>query len=90
LHNLPLDQLKIDKSFIQGISNGQGKTVIVDTIIGMAKHLGFGVIAEGVEHQVELNFLKKSGCIQYQGYLFSRPLPADAFFSFASQIYQHV
>ena len=90
LHNLPLDQLKIDKSFIQGISNGQGKTVIVDTIIGMAKHLGFGVIAEGVEHQVELDFLKKSGCIQYQGYLFSRPLPVDAFFSFASQIYQHV
>ncbi len=82
LHNLPLDQLKIDKSFVQGISNGHGKTVIVDTIIAMAKHLGFGVIAEGVENQVELEFLKNSGCLQYQGYYFSPPLPSEAFLTF--------
>jgi diguanylate cyclase (GGDEF)-like protein len=82
LHNLPLDQLKIDKSFVQGISNGQGKTVIIDTIIAMAKYLGFSVIAEGVEHSMELEFLQASGCLQYQGYYFSPPLPSAAFLTY--------
>ena len=87
LHHLPLDQLKIDQSFVQGISNGQGKTVIIDTIIAMAKHLGFGVMAEGVENQVELDFLATSGCLQYQGFYFSRPLPAHEFVGFFNTQY---
>jgi EAL domain-containing protein (putative c-di-GMP-specific phosphodiesterase class I) len=56
--------------------------VIVDTIIAMVKHLGFGVIAEGVEHKIELDFLQASGCLEYQCYYFSRPLTSEAFLSF--------
>jgi len=54
-------------------------TVIVDTIIAMTRHLQLEVIAEGVENQAQLDFLRKKGCRRFQGYYFSAPLPADEF-----------
>jgi len=53
--------------------------VIVQTIIAMANKLGMEVIAEGVETQAQLSFLKKNGCLLFQGYLFSKPIPIDQF-----------
>ena len=79
LKRLPVDQLKIDKSFVQDISTDPNDAAIVETIIAMAKHLGLDVVAEGVETEEELVFLDSQGCEAYQGYYFSRPVPVDDF-----------
>jgi diguanylate cyclase (GGDEF)-like protein/PAS domain S-box-containing protein len=76
---LPLDVLKIDKSFIDDIPFLQSDMTITATIIAMAHHLGFKVLAEGVETAEQLAFLQKHGCDSYQGYLYSKPLPASDF-----------
>jgi diguanylate cyclase (GGDEF)-like protein/PAS domain S-box-containing protein len=78
LHRLPLDQLKIDRSFTQGLAKGSRFASIVSTIIILAGNLGLTVVAEGVETVTELNFLRDNDCTTFQGYYFSRPLtPAD-------------
>jgi diguanylate cyclase (GGDEF)-like protein len=79
LTQLPMDQLKIDQSFVRNIGVKPGDAIIVQTIIGMAKNLGMEVIAEGVETLAQLEFLGLAGCQNYQGYLFSKPLPLAAF-----------
>jgi diguanylate cyclase (GGDEF)-like protein/PAS domain S-box-containing protein len=79
LHCLPLDQLKIDRSFTQGLARGSRFASIVSTIIILADSLGLTVIAEGVETITELNFLVENNCTTFQGYYFSRPLPAADF-----------
>jgi diguanylate cyclase (GGDEF)-like protein/PAS domain S-box-containing protein len=79
LKKLPLDQLKIDRAFVRDITTDPNDAVIVETIISMAKHLQFRVIAEGVETEAQLNFLTEKGCKEYQGYYFSRPEPAVKF-----------
>ena len=76
---LPLDQLKIDQSFVRDINSNDNSTVIVETIIDMAKHLGLFVIAEGVETAEQLAFLVERGCHGYQGYFFSKPLTEEEF-----------
>ncbi len=73
----PLDVLKIDQSFIQGLPDDKACTVISEAIIHMARGLTLDVVAEGVETEQQLNFLKKYDCIHVQGYLFSRPATAD-------------
>lgn len=79
LKQLPLDQLKIDQSFVRDISTDPNDAVMVKTIIDMAKNFRLNVIAEGVETQAQLEFLKQNGCMAYQGYLFSKPVPIDQF-----------
>ncbi|WP_026604100.1 EAL domain-containing protein [Methylomonas sp. 11b] len=79
LTKLPIDQLKIDQSFVRNITLSQSDAVIVQTIIGMADNLGIESIAEGVETEEQLRFLEQQGCHLYQGYLFGRPVPLADF-----------
>ena len=75
----PLDILKIDKSFIDDIPFSQSDMAIAATIIAMGHHLGFKVLAEGVENLEQLAFLREHGCDMYQGYFCSKPIPAGEF-----------
>jgi len=77
LQRLPLDQLKIDQSFVRDVVDDQSGASIARTIIALAKSLHIDVIAEGVETGAQRDFLASSGCHAYQGYYFSRPLPLD-------------
>lgn len=77
LKRFPVNTLKIDKSFVQDITNEPDDRSIVDTIINMSRSLKLKVIAEGVETQEQLQFLKDLECDQMQGFLFSRPLPPE-------------
>jgi diguanylate cyclase (GGDEF)-like protein len=79
LSRLPLDQIKIDQSFVRNIGLQTADEVIVQTIIGMARNLGLNVIAEGVETEEQLAFLRHHGCATFQGYLFGRPEPLNEF-----------
>ena len=79
LSNLQLDQLKIDQSFIREIPDDPNACAITRTIIALGKTLGLSVIAEGVENEAQRDFLHRSGCGLYQGYLMSWPLPIDKF-----------
>jgi len=79
LKKLPLDQIKIDQSFVRDIASDPNDAAIVQTIIAMANTLGFNVIAEGVENEVQREFLELRGCTHYQGYLFGRPMPIEQF-----------
>jgi len=77
LKQLPINTLKIDKSFIDNISTNSREKAIVDGIIQLAQKIGLDVIAEGVETKEQIQLLKQMGCNQIQGYYFSKPLPAD-------------
>ena len=79
LKRLPLDQLKIDQSFIRDLENDGNDRAIVRTIIAMANSLNLEVIAEGVETEKQKELLINKGCFNYQGYLFSKPLPLKMF-----------
>lgn len=79
LKSLPLDQIKIDQSFVRDISTDPNDEVMVKAIIDMAKNFRLNVIAEGVETESQLAFLKQNGCMAYQGYLFSEPVPIEQF-----------
>ena len=79
LKNLPLDQLKIDQSFISDVLDGANNATIAKVVISLAETLGLDVIAEGVETESQRQFLLDNGCRKFQGYLFSRPLTIDAF-----------
>jgi len=76
LKQLPLDRLKIDKSFVSDITTNINDAHIVKTIIGMSHNLGLELIAEGVETKEEMDFLIENGCDDFQGYYFARPMPA--------------
>ncbi|MRV70401.1 EAL domain-containing protein [Duganella sp. FT92W] len=79
LKRLPLDQLKIDKSFVHDLATDSNDQAIVLTIIAMARSLKLDVIAEGVETEAQRALLERLGCHRYQGYLFGRPMTAPAF-----------
>lgn len=85
LTRLPLDQLKIDQSFVHNIGVQATDALIVQTIIGMAQSLGIDVIAEGVETDAQRAFLERHGCKLWQGYLFSRPVPIKEFEEYLQQ-----
>lgn len=78
LRTIPIDQLKIDKTFIENIDFNRSDEVIIKAIIAMAGSLDLEVVAEGVETQIQLNFLESQNCKRFQGYYFSKPLKAKA------------
>ncbi len=79
LRRLPLSTLKIDRSFVADVTTSSDAAAIADTIIAMAHRLNLNVVAEGVEEEAQLRFLRERGCEMMQGYYFSKPLPADEF-----------
>ncbi|MEY8214721.1 MAG: GGDEF domain-containing phosphodiesterase, partial [Colwellia sp.] len=79
LKKLPLYQLKIDQSFVRDLGIDSNDEIIVKTIISMAHSLGLNVIAEGVEIETQQQYLISQGCTNFQGYLFSKPIPIDEF-----------
>jgi diguanylate cyclase (GGDEF)-like protein/PAS domain S-box-containing protein len=79
LKRLPLDQLKIDQSFVRDVLSNPDDAAIARTIVALAHSLGMEVIAEGVETEAQYAFLFENGCYAYQGYLFSRPVTQDKF-----------
>jgi EAL domain-containing protein (putative c-di-GMP-specific phosphodiesterase class I) len=83
LKRFPLDTLKIDRSFMESVPQNSEATAIVSTILAMARTLGLGVVAEGVETEEQLEFLRALNCPRYQGYLLGRAMPADEFAALA-------
>ncbi len=79
LNRLSIDELKIDKAFVDVIPKDGNKSIVLDTIIAMGKTLNMSVVAEGVEHEYQRQYLKKKKCDIYQGYLFSKALPRDEY-----------
>ncbi len=82
LRMFPLDELKLDRSFVEEIGQDIDGQVICDATIGLAKNLGLQLVAEGVETEEQLAYLKERGCNLVQGYFFSRPIPADEVMAF--------
>jgi EAL domain-containing protein (putative c-di-GMP-specific phosphodiesterase class I) len=89
LKRLPLDQLKIDQSFVRNIVTDANDAAIAKMVVVLAESLGLSWIAEGVELQAQADFLAHLGCHAYQGYLFSRPLPIAALEAFLRQAHGH-
>ncbi|MCH8497069.1 MAG: EAL domain-containing protein [Marinobacter sp.] len=77
LHRLPIHTLKVDQSFVRGIRQGDDGACIVNAIIAMAHGLKLDIVAEGVETDAQLAYLRQLGCHQVQGFFYGRPLPAD-------------
>ncbi len=82
LKNLPFHVLKIDRSFVEDLGTADGSESIVNAIIGVARSLGKEIVAEGIELESQRVFLTENGCDIGQGYLWSRPVPADEFATF--------
>jgi diguanylate cyclase (GGDEF)-like protein len=77
IQRIPIDVLKIDRSFIEHLADPEGTRPIVEAVIAMARHLGLQVIAEGVETEQQQSILQQAGCTGFQGFLFARPLPPE-------------
>ena len=77
LRSFPFDKIKIDRSFVKGLSNDGGSVAIVRAVTGLSRSLGITTTAEGVETDEQLHCLAREGCHEVQGYLFSKPVPAD-------------
>ena len=82
LKQLPVDEIKIDRSFVSEVDQFEGDQAMVITILRMAKTFGLKVVAEGVETEDQLEFLQAHNCDCYQGYYFSKPLPEKDFIQY--------
>jgi diguanylate cyclase (GGDEF)-like protein len=80
LQELPIDELKIDRSFIMSIESEMDEAPIVPAIIAMAWRLGLQIVVEGIENEAQLNYIERHQCDIYQGFLFAKPMPQDEFF----------
>ncbi len=85
LSRFPIDTLKIDQSFVRDLVSDANTAGVVASIIGLAHRLGLTVVAEGVEREAQLGLLRKLGCDEIQGYLFSRPLPEDEYLALLAE-----
>lgn len=81
LKHLPIDELKIDQSFVQDVSTDSDSAALVETILAVAEKMQLQVVAEGVETEEQLNFLSSRADLLYQGYYFSKPQPAEEWFA---------
>ena len=79
LKGLPVDAIKVDRSFVDGLAAEDEDTAIVSAIVDIASSLGLSAIAEGVETRAQLDALHELGCDRAQGYLFAAPMSADEF-----------
>ncbi|MHB8222482.1 MAG: EAL domain-containing protein [Desulfurivibrionaceae bacterium] len=79
LGRFPIDQMKIDRSFVKDIVTDPGAATIATSVISLAHRMRVGVVAEGVETEAQAGYLRQNGCDEIQGYLFSKPLPAEEF-----------
>jgi EAL domain-containing protein (putative c-di-GMP-specific phosphodiesterase class I) len=77
LRRLPVHEVKIDDSFVQGMATDSGDLAIVRAVIGLSREFGLTVVAEGVESELTFDLLAELGCEIGQGYFFSRPLPVE-------------
>ena len=84
LQKLPLDRLKVDRSFVTDIAQ-PGESLIADTIINLGKQMNLKVIAEGIENEQQQAHLKAQGCHEVQGYFYAKPMPSDEFLAFLKE-----
>src|SRR5262249_60114866 len=77
LRHLPVQEIKIDRTFVQGVATDPADLAVVRTAVDLARHFGLNVVAEGVESELTLSMLEEIGCDVCQGFLFSRPLPYE-------------
>jgi EAL domain-containing protein (putative c-di-GMP-specific phosphodiesterase class I) len=82
LSTLPIDRLKIDRSFVASSLSEANSSVIIEAVLSLARSLGLSTIAEGVETEAQRRFLRQQGCQQMQGYLLGRPMAAEAVAAF--------
>ena len=82
LKQLPIDEIKIDRAFVSTLDRDEDDQAMITTILKMAQVFGLGIVAEGVETEEQWRYLRERHCHYFQGYLFSRPLPADEFVAF--------
>jgi diguanylate cyclase (GGDEF)-like protein/PAS domain S-box-containing protein len=88
LKRFPLDTLKVDKSFIDGLPQDSDSAAITEAVLAMSRKLGFTVVAEGVEHEAQAHFLEQIGCDILQGYYFGKPMPAEHFVAWLGEVAQ--